>query len=340
MKAWTLIKNGDPLHAFALRELEAPALKPGNVRIACEGFGLNYADAMAVAGLYREAPPLPSVIGYEVVGRIDACGEGVATELKGKRVLSLTRFGGYAQQVVVDLRGVIPIPDDMPIGEALALGTQGSTAWYMATYAFPLMKGQRVLVHSAAGGVGQLLVQIAVQRGCEVCAVVGNKTKADHVRSMGAQHVIDRSLGDYAIQARKLLGKSRFDVSFNPVAGATFKKDMALVGSGGAVVLFGGAARSGKSGGIFATLKFVWDMGMLLPIGLMMRSKSVIGINMLKLGDHRPDLMSRCLHEIVQAYGQGVLRPHVHGAVRAEELPRMLSELAAGRTMGKVAMVW
>lgn len=340
MKAWLLTKNGDPLNAFALREVDAPELKPGHVRIKCEGFGLNYADAMAVAGLYREAPPLPAILGYEVVGRIEACGDGVAHEVLGKRVLALTRFGGYAEQVVVDARGAIPVPDDLPIGEALALGTQGCTAWYMANYAFPLMQGQRVLVHSAAGGVGQTLVQLAVHRGCEVFAVVGSKRKADHVRTMGAHHVIDRSQGDYAVQARKLLGKSRFDVSFNPVAGATFKKDMALVGSGGAVVLFGGAARSGKAGGIFASLKFVWDMGLLLPIGLMMRSKSVIGINMLKLGDHRPELMGRCLHEVVHARSQGLVRPHVHGVVPAAEMPRMLSELGAGRTMGKVAVLW
>ena len=356
MKAWLLTKNGDPLKSFALREVEAPALKPGHVRIKCEGFGLNYADAMAVAGLYREAPPLPAILGYEVVGRIEACGDGVAHEVLGKRVLALTRFGGYAEQVIVDARGAIPVPDDLPIGEALALGTQGCTAWYMATYAFPLMPGQRVLVHSGAGGVGQLLVQIAVQRGCEVFAVVGSKSKADHVRAMGAHHVIDRSQGDYAAQARKLLGhrpptrrgetqvglkhKSRFDVSFNPVAGATFKKDMALVGSGGAVVLFGGAARAGKAGGIFASLKFVWDMGLLLPIGLMMRSKSVIGINMLKLGDHRPELMGRCLREIVHAHSQGLVHPHVHGVVPAADMPRMLAELGAGHTMGKVAVVW
>ena len=340
MQAWLLTKNGDPLNAFALREVEAPALKPGQVRIACEGFGLNYADAMAVAGLYREAPPLPSILGYEVVGRVEACGEGVPPNLLGKRVLALTRFGGYAQQVVVDARGVVPIPDALPIGEALALGTQGCTAWYMANYAFPLMPGQRVLVHSAAGGVGQMLVQIAIHRGCEVFGVTGSKSKADHVRSMGAQHVIDRSLGDYASQARKFLGRSRFDVSFNPVAGATFKEDMALVGSGGAVVLFGGAARSGKAGGIFATLKFVWDMGMILPIGLMMRSKSVIGINMLKLGDHHPELMGRCLREIVEAHAQGIVRPHVHSTVNAADMPRMLSELSAGRTMGKVAVTW
>ncbi|MEO8066417.1 MAG: zinc-binding dehydrogenase [Flavobacteriales bacterium] len=340
MKAWLLTKNGDPLNAFVLREVEAPTLKPGHVRIMSEGFGLNYADAMAVAGLYREAPPLPSIIGYEMVGRVTECGEGVAPDLRGKRVLALTRFGGYAQQAVVDMRGVVQLSEDIPIGEALALGTQGCTAWYMATYAFPLMAGQRVLVHSAAGGVGQMLVRIAQHRGCEVFAVVGSKAKADRIRSMGVHHVVDRSQGDYAMQARNLLGKSRFDVSFNPVAGATFKKDMGLVGSGGAVVLFGGAARSGKAGGIFASLKFVWDMGLLLPIGLMMRSKSVIGINMLKLGDHRPELMGRCLREVVQAHTDGIVRPHVHGLVAVADMPEALADLGAGRTMGKVAVVW
>ena len=338
MKAWTLIRHGDPDRAFELREHPSPHPARGQVLIRCEGFGLNYADTMAVLGLYREAPPLPSVIGYEVVGRVEQLGEGVPAELLGKRVTALTRFGGYAEEAITDHRACAVIPEDLPLGEAAALATQGCTAWYAARILCPLRKGERVIVHSAAGGVGHLIVQLAVDSGCEVFAVVGGKEKADLVRRLGATHVIDRSAGDYARQLSVLLGKNRADASFNAVGGASFKKDLSLIGGGGRLVLFGGAERGGI--GLFGTVRFVWRMGVVLPIFLMMKSRSLLGINMLRLSDHRQDLIAECLREVVQAKQDGILKTHVHGTFDADRLPAAIKALASGRTMGKVVVKW
>ncbi|MEO8733487.1 MAG: alcohol dehydrogenase catalytic domain-containing protein, partial [Flavobacteriales bacterium] len=155
MKAWQLTAHGDPQKVLALRELPDPSPKPGEVLIRSEGFGLNYADVMAVKGLYRDAPPPPCVIGYEIVGRVERCGEGVPSEWLGKRVLAFTRFGGYAQLACTDHRAIAAIPDELGIGEAVAMGTQGATAWYMSMLRWPVQSGMRVLIHSAAGGVGQ-----------------------------------------------------------------------------------------------------------------------------------------------------------------------------------------
>jgi NADPH:quinone reductase-like Zn-dependent oxidoreductase len=126
---------------LALRDLPDPAPKTGEVLIRSEGFGLNYADVMAVKGLYRDAPPPPCIIGYETVGRVEQCGEGVPADLLGKRVLAMTRFGGYAQLACTDHRAVAEIPDDTGLGEALAMATQGATAWYMAMVTAPLQTG-------------------------------------------------------------------------------------------------------------------------------------------------------------------------------------------------------
>lgn len=335
MNAWTLIAHGAPEKAFALREHAEPQVKPNQVLIRVEGFGLNYADAMAVRGLYREAPPTPCIIGYEVVGRVERAGSAAPAALVGKRVVAMTRFGGYAQLAATDHRACAVIPDGLPLGEALALATQGVTAWYMAKVLCPLHAGERVLVHSAAGGVGQLLVQLAVHAGCEVIAVVSSAAKAQQAKALGATHAIDRSAGDYAAQALRILGRHRIDASFNAVAGRSFRKDMRLIGSGGRLVLFGGAERGGTS-----TLGFVWRMGLLLPIFLMMKSKSILGVNVLKLGDHKPELVARCLAEVVEAHQQGLLRPHVHAELPAERLIEAHQALAAGRTMGKVALRW
>lgn len=338
MQVWQLTAHGSPGKALALRELPDPVPKSGQVLIRCEGFGLNFADVMAVKGLYRDAPSPPCVLGYEVVGRVEQCGDAVPQELLGLRVLAFTRFGGYAQLACTDHRAMAVIPDGMDLGTALAMATQGATAWYMAMVAAPVQQGHRVLVHSAAGGVGQLLVQIAVRQGCEVVAVAGGEDKLAYLKQLGAQYVIDRRTEDYAAAVRRLLGHQRLDASFNAVGGTTFKKDMDLLGSGGKLVLFGGAERG--RGGAFGTLRFVWNMGLVIPIFLMMRSKSLLGVNMLRLSEHKPQLVSACMQGALGALREGWLRPRVHPLFSAEQLPQAVQLLGSGTSIGKVAVRW
>lgn len=338
MKAWTLTAHGDPQRVLQLRDHPDPVPAAGEVLIESEGFGLNYADTMAVRGLYRDAPPVPSVLGYETVGRVHAAGADVDPALIGQRVVAITRFGGYAQRAVADHRACAVVPDDMPLGVALALATQGCTAWYAARILCPLRKGERVLVHSAAGGVGQLLVQLALDQGCEVFAVAGGPEKCAYLTGMGVQHVIDRRAGGPYAALRTALGGNKLDASFNAVGGSTFKQDLRLLAHGGRLVLYGGAQRG--EGGLFGTLGFVWRMGLVLPIFLMMGSRSLLGVNMLRIGEARPDLLAECLKATVEAHRQGVLRPHVHGEYAAAQLPDALAALAAGHTTGKVAVRW
>jgi NADPH2:quinone reductase len=339
MQAWVLSAHGEPRRVLSLQQRPDPVPGPHQVLIRCEGFGLNYADVMAVKGLYRDAPPVPSVLGYEVVGRIEGAGAEVPKELLGKRVVAMTRFGGYAELAVTDHRALSVIPDSMPLGEAAALATQGCTAWYMAMIARPLQRGDRVLVHSAAGGVGQVLVQLAVKRGCTVYAVASGEQKMAHLRTLGAHHVIDRRQADYAHQLEALLKDARLDVSFNAVGGTTFKKDMKLLGSGGAQVLYGGSER-GDGRGVFGTLRFVWNMGLLIPIFLMMKSKSLIGVNMLRLSEHQPQAIAACVEGVVKAHAEGWLKPHVHREYTRDQLPDALEALGGGGTMGKVVVRW
>src|SRR5690554_4338213 len=98
MKAVVLVKHDSPEEAFELREVPEPTVGPNQVLVKAEGFGLNFADVMARNGLYREAPPTPCVLGYEVVGRVEKVGEKVSDSLLGKRVLAFSRFGGYAEK--------------------------------------------------------------------------------------------------------------------------------------------------------------------------------------------------------------------------------------------------
>lgn len=337
MKAWVLERHGPAARAFCLRDRPDPVPGPGQVLIRSEGFGLNYADTMARKGLYREAPPPPCIIGYETVGRVERCGEQVPADLLGRRVAAITRFGGYAQLAVTDHRAVVPVPEDMPLGTACALTTQGVTAWYLAMIARPLRKGERVLVHSAAGGVGHLLVQLAVHQGCEVIAIASGTEKTRYLREIGAQHVVDRKLKDHAVQVRALLKDARPQVSFNAVGGSTFRKDLTLLGATGALLIYGGAERGA---GALGALRFVWRMGLVVPILLMMRHQSLIGVNMLRLGDERPDLLMECAQGISRAYAEGWLKPLAHDEFPAERLAEAHDLLESGRSMGKVVLRW
>ena len=119
-----LVKKGEAKHAFMRKEITLPPLNKGEVIIHSEAFGLNYADVMARNGLYREAPPMPCVIGYEVVGKVLSVGPEGNSDLIGKRVLAFCRFGGYGRHVITTEMGLAPI-DKMPASEVLALSTQG-----------------------------------------------------------------------------------------------------------------------------------------------------------------------------------------------------------------------
>lgn len=338
-EAIVLKQNGSAATAFERRAWEINQPKDNEVMIESEAFGLNYADVMSRLGLYREAPPLPCVVGYEVVGRITQVGKDVSSDLVGKRVLAFCRFGGYAKQVVTQEYAVVPI-DDIPAEQAMVLCTQAVTAYYMAVYLTPIQAGEKVLIHAAAGGVGTLLVQLARLRGAEVFAKIGDDSKAEVVRALGADHVINYRKGDYAEEVKRLLKGDRLDASFNPAAGSTFKKDFELIGSGGRVVLFGASEMSSGKYGIFSKLNFLRKMGLVLPIGLMMRSKNVLGVNMLKIADNRPIVLTHCLKEVVTLYKDGKLLPQVGGVYSIDEVAKAHEALEKGKTTGKLTVKW
>lgn len=340
MKAVFLKKYGKAEEAFEIRETAAPEIKPRQALVKVEGFGLNFADVVARNGLYREAPPLPCVLGYEAVGRVEKVGADVDPSWIGKRVLAFTRFGGYAEHVCSDFRGLTEIPEDMPLPVAVAMGTQYATAYYAIMHSLRLMKGDVVLIHAAAGGVGLALVQFALHLGCEIVATAGSQQKLDFLKSLGVHHVINYRETDYAEAARKALGDKRVMATFNSLAGNSMKKDMNLLGSGGTLVCFGGASRMGKKGGIFATINFLLQTGFMSPLFMMMKSKSLIGINMLKLADYRPELVQHCLRSVIEMYKQGQIKPHSGQEFPVSEIAKAHHLLGERDTIGKIAMRW
>ena len=339
-EAIVLVQKGNPDKAFQLKEVTLKALGENEVVIETEAFGLNYADVMARNGLYKEAPPMPCVIGYEVVGKIVQIGEKVDSRWLNKRVLAFSRFGGYAKKVISSDQAVVEIGNTISTPIALALCTQSVTAYYMAEYVSPIRTGENVLIHAAAGGVGTILIQLAKLKGATVFAKIGNESKRKLVNELGADYVINYNEKSYSEQIQKILGDKKLDISYNAVAGSTFKQDLKLLGAGGKLFLFGGAELSGGKWGIFSQLNFLKKMGLVIPIGLMMTSKNILGINMLKIADQKPEILSHCLLEVIKLYEKGIIHPQIGGEFSYNEISKAHSLLESGKSTGKIIVKW
>lgn len=338
-QGYCLIQTGEASRAFNLREIELPALKEHEVLVEVEAFGLNYADVMARHGLYREAPPMPSVIGYEVVGKIVEVGTSVDASRIGKRVVAFTRFGGYAKHAITPSIAAIEI-GEIDANNALSIATQGVTAYYMAEYLAPIHPNDRVLIHAAAGGVGSILIQLAKQKGAIVFAKVGSDEKKEIVRSIGADYAINYKTTDYIKQANRFLEGKKMDVIFNPVGGSTFKQDRSILAHGGRLFMYGGSELAEGKLGILSKLNFLRKMGVVIPVGLMIGSRNLLGINMLRIADHRPDILEACLKGAVKLFEEGKINPLTGGQFPSSKLAEAHTLLESGKSSGKISVHW
>jgi len=340
VKAVALVKYGNAEEAFEIREVSKPVPADHEILIKVSCFGLNYADVMARYGQYQDAPPLPAVLGYEVAGTIEEIGKDVSDLAVGNKVMAFTRFGGYAEYAVADARGTVEIPGNITMVEATALPTQYGTAYYCAYEMVNLFKDDHVLIHAAAGGVGTALIQLARKKGCVIYGTAGSDEKLDYLRGIGVDYPINYRSVDFYKEIKNLRGKEGVDVVFDAVGGTNYKKSRKLLAHGGRIVSFGVSGRSGKKGGILADLKLVFNFGFLHPIMLLMKSQGTIGVNMLRIGDHQPDTLKRCLLGVVELVNEGALQPHIGGTFSVEQIGAAHDLLGSRNSIGKIAIEW
>lgn len=338
-KAFVLTKFGKAEEAFQLQTI-AINLNSDQILVEVSAFGLNYADVMARIGKYRETPPLPTTIGYEVVGKIKEVGAEISKELIGKRVLAFSQFGGYAQHAAIEKDAFVLIPETLSDKDALALCTQYVTAYYMSNYQSTIRENDTVLIHAAAGGVGLGLIQMCKAAGAKVVAKIGDDRKIDQVKALGADVVVNYNSEDYEQAIRNVLGEKPLTYSFNPVGGTTFKKDMNLLDATGKLVLFGGSELSNGKYGILSQLNFLRKMGISIPAFLMMQSKSVLGVNMLKVALAKPAVLKTCLEEVQNLHAAGKLKTFVDKVYPSSELAAAHTYLESGKSIGKIVISW
>jgi NADPH:quinone reductase-like Zn-dependent oxidoreductase len=342
VRAVVITRHGGP-EVLRVEERPTSPPEPGEVAISVRAAGINFADTMARCGTYPDAPAPPCVIGYEVAGEVESIGAGVQSVREGDRVCAATRFGGYSEHVTVPAGQVFPLPQDVPYEQGAAFPVNYGTAYAALVIMGGVRAGDRVLIHSAGGGVGTAATQVAKARGAEVFGTA-SAPKHDAIRANGVDHAIDYRSTDFEDEVRRITGGDGVDVIIDALGPASFRKDYRLLRPGGRLVMYGLAdVQTGDRRNVPAVLRNLVRMPFATvpwwkSLSMMNENKGVFGLNMLHWWDQEGDL-ERVTEPLAAALEAGELEPVVAEAFpfdRAGDAHRFLQDR---RNIGKVVLV-
>ncbi len=326
MRAISIAAFGGP-EACVLAEVAAPQPMPSEATVRVRHAGVNFIDVYMRNGTYAQShtyrTPLPMVIGMEASGVVEAVGDGVTHLRPGDRVAFCLARGSYAELVAVPAWKLVLVPKAIPLPVAAALMLQGSTAHYLSHSAFPLAPGQTCLVHAGAGGVGQVLVQLAKARGARVLATVGSAEKARIASKRGADHCILYRETSFRDEVSRLTEGQGVDVVYDSVGRDTILDSIRSVRRRGLCVLFGASSGGvasieplalAEAGSVFFTRPHLADY--------MASAEEIQG---------RAD-------DLFQLYGEGRLGLTIDREYPLAEAAAAHTYLEAGRTQGKLLL--
>lgn len=340
MKAVVITRHGGP-EVLAVEERPEPQPGPGELRIEVRAAGINFADLMARGGTYPDAPPPPCVVGYEVAGIVESLGEGVEGFAVGDRVVAGTYFGGYAELAVARADGVLPLPEHLSFEEGAAIPVNYATAYAGAITMGGLREGERLLVHSAGGGVGIATLQLARSVGAEVFGTA-SASKHDAIRAEGCDHPIDYRTTDFAQEVLRLTNGEGVDVVLDAVGPSSFRRSYRVLRPGGRLVMFGILElQPGPKRDIPAVIKGLARMPLAtMPwwksLAMLNENKGVLGFNLLHWW--KQEGLGRVIAPLSDLLERGELRPRVAESFpfeRAGDAHRFMMER---RNVGKVVL--
>jgi synaptic vesicle membrane protein VAT-1 len=341
MRAVVITRHGGP-EVLEVRDVPEPPVRPGEVRITVRASGINFADTLARAGTYPDAPSPPSVVGYEVAGEVESVGKGVEGFAAGDRVFAGTRFDGQAELVSVPENQVYPLPEDLDFEQGAAIPVNYATAYAGLVIMGGLKSGERALIHAAAGGVGISATQVAKAIGAEVFGTASG-SKHDAIREQGVDHPIDYRTQDFEAEVMRITGGEGVDVAMDAIGPSSFRKSYRSLRSGGRLVMYGASEIStGETRDLRAVVKGLARMpGATMPwwksLAVMNENKGVFGLNMLKWWDTEQSL-DRAIEPILAGLGKEYV-PVVAEAFPFDRAPDAHRYIAERRNVGKVVLV-
>jgi NADPH:quinone reductase len=315
------------IHATGGREkmvyedVPMPSPAKGQALVKIHSIGLNFIDVYFRTGLYKAA--LPFTPGMEAAGTVESVGEGVDLVKSGDRVAYALALGAYAEYALVNASSLVPLPENLDFDSAAAVMLQGLTAHYLTHSTFPLKKGETVLLHAAAGGVGLLLIQIAKYIGATVIGTVSTGEKAALARDAGADHVIVYTRDDFEPEVRRITGGDGVHVVYDSVGRTTFEKSLNCLKRRGMLVLFG------QSSGTVSPV----DPGILNAKG----SLYITRPGLAHYTATREELMWRA-GDILKWVSEKSLKVHIDHIYALKEAAQAHESLEERKTVGKVLL--
>lgn len=326
------------IEAFELRPVG-----PTEVRIEVRAAGVNYADVIVRMGLYSSAKEFvgwPITPGFEVAGVVLEVGPDVEDYSPGDEVVAVTLFGGYTSILTVESRYVFKKPSSLDFAAAAALPAVMMTAWFALKELAHPRPGAKMLVHSAAGGVGTSLVQLGRILECEIVGVVGGSHKVAAAREIGCHYVIDKSTQDLWREAEKHAPQG-YDVICDANGVATLQASYDHLRRAGKLVVYGFATMMPKKGGKPNWLKLAagWlRTPRFNPLDLTTDSKSILAFNLSYLFD-RTDMLELFIDDLERwvASGEVVAPPVTEYAF--DDVAQAHRDIESGTTVGKLVLV-
>jgi NADPH:quinone reductase-like Zn-dependent oxidoreductase len=328
--------HGGP-HRLQFRD--APDPQPGSreLRVRVQASGVNFADILARQGLYPDAPKPPCVIGYEVSGRVDAVGADLAPDWIGKEVFGLTRFGGYADTVVVPEVQLFDKPAVLSHEQCAAIPVNYLTAWQLLVVMGSLSAGETVLVHNAGGGVGLAAIDIARHVGAVVYGTA-SPGKHEFLRARGLHDAIDYVSGDWVRDVMRLTGGRGVELILDPLGGSHWKRSVKALRHTGRLGMFGvSTATRSRLPGPLRLLPLALGMPLFHPLSLMSQNRSVFGVNLGHLW-HEGDKIRQWMGRLLQGVADGWVRPHVDRTFPMARAREAHAYIEARRNIGKVVL--
>ena len=308
-----------------LRLGDAPPPIPadGEVVLAVRAAGINYADALMVAGRYQTKPPLPFSPGLEAAGIVAACGDGVTRFRPGDRVMAILAHGGLAELAVAPEAETFAIPDRMSFEEAGAFPIAYISSHVALRWQARLEPGETLLVLGAAGGVGLTAVEIGKAMGARVIAAASTAEKLAVAGERGADELVNYATEKLTDRVMALTDGKGADVCFDPVGGDLFDAALSSLGWGGRILLIG----------------FVAGVPQIPANRLLVKHRAALGSSLRYFRWHAPDKLVRSVEELVQWYGEGKLRPLVTHRLPLERSVEAIRLLTDRKAHGKVVVV-
>ncbi|HEX4776522.1 MAG TPA: zinc-binding dehydrogenase [Acidimicrobiia bacterium] len=344
MRAWRTHEYGAPREALSLDTVPIPEPEAGEVRVRVQAVPLNLNDLERITGgNMMVRPELPSIPGMEVMGVVDACGEG-AEAWQGRRVVAIAKgaTGGFAEYAICPAVSTFDMPADVPLPGAAALFFPFHLAWLGLFDRAALQPGESVLIHAAAGGSGSAAIQLAKHAGARVFATAGGPQKVELCRELGADVAIDYTAGDFAPLVLEETGGRGVDVVFDNVGESVMEQSMNALAYNGRYVMMG-----------FASNKAVADEKFLVPRRVALGNMKLCGVLLSYADDERAHLVKTALgwnlpparlgeaimRDVVGLARDGSVRPVVGAVVGFDEIPAAIETMAARGTTGRTIVL-